>query len=121
MMLLTHVVPPSTTITNARYRRQASTARAPLPDRVRRCLEGVSLWLAVLLFLFVHPVFAEASGTAEEGAGEFYFVDGMGQWQDSATLLTTDYQVTVSGLIADTRLRQSFRNTSQQWREGVFV
>lgn len=33
--------------------------------RVRRIMEGISLWLAVLLFLFVHPLYAEAS----EGAG----------------------------------------------------
>ena len=120
MMLLTHVVPTSTTITNAGCR-QARTARGRLSPRARRCVEGISLWLAVLLFLFVHPVFAEASETGQEGAGEFHFVDEGGQRQGSATLLNTDYQVTVSGLIADTRLRQSFRNTSQQWREGVFV
>lgn len=120
MMLLTHVVPTSTPITNAGYR-QARTARGRLSPRARRCVEGISLWLAVLLFLFVHPVFAEASETGKEGAGEFHFVDERGQRQGSATLLNTDYRVTVSGLIADTRLRQSFRNTSQQWREGVFV
>ncbi|MDX1553252.1 MAG: hypothetical protein R3198_11560, partial [Marinobacter sp.] len=60
MMLLTHVVPTSTTLTNAGCR-QARTARGRLSPRARRCVEGISLWLAVLLFLFVHPVFAEAS------------------------------------------------------------
>ncbi|MFO8141650.1 MAG: hypothetical protein R6T87_07140 [Marinobacter sp.] len=28
--------------------------------RIRRVVEGISLWLAVLLMLFVHPLYAEA-------------------------------------------------------------
>ncbi|MDF0752624.1 marine proteobacterial sortase target protein [Marinobacter sp. 71-i] len=119
-MLLTNLGLSSTGIVNARHRNTGLTGRRVSP-RARRWLEGISLWLAVLLFLFVHPVYAEASETGHEGAGEFHFVDDAGQRLGSATLLNTDYKVTVSGLIADTRLRQSFRNTSQQWREGVFV
>lgn len=88
--------------------------------RVKRCCEGVSLWLAVMLLLFVHPLYAEAAAGAE-GTGMLEFVDDDGRYQGQATLLNTDYQVRVSGLIADTRLTQSFKNTSQQWREGVFV
>ncbi|AZT85947.1 marine proteobacterial sortase target protein [Marinobacter sp. NP-4(2019)] len=86
-------------------------------------MEGISLWLAFLLMLASHSMMAEAmEGSVQpEGTGAFHFVDSAGQWQGPATLLTTDYRVTVSGLIADTRLRQSFENTSQQWREGVFV
>lgn len=100
------------------------SAAHPSPQRyprrgVQRWLESVSLWLAVLMLLFVHPLYAEAMQT--EGAGAFHFVDAEGQWQQPATLLTTDYRVTVSGLIADTVLKQRFANTSQQWREGVFV
>ena len=119
-MLLTNLGLSSTSILNARNRNTGLAGRKVSP-RLRRWLEGISLWLAVLLFLFVHPVYAEASETGREGAGEFHFVDDAGQRLGSATLLNTDYKVTVSGLIADTRLRQSFRNTSQQWREGVFV
>lgn len=119
-MLLTNLGLSSTSILNARHRNTGLAGRKVSP-RLRRWLEGISLWLAVLLFLFVHPVYAEASETGREGAGEFHFVDDAGQRLGSATLLDTDYKVTVSGLIADTRLRQSFRNTSQQWREGVFV
>ncbi len=104
----------------------AAPARAPRPTSrhlvhraVQRWLESLSLWLAVLLLLFVHPLYAEAMET--DGTGAFHFVDAEGQWQEPATLLTTDYRVTVSGLIADTLLRQRFANISQQWREGVFV
>ncbi|PXX93292.1 marine proteobacterial sortase target protein [Marinobacter vulgaris] len=122
-MLLTNPGSSSPTILNAR-RRNTGWAEWQASPRLRRWLEGISLWLAVMLFLFVHPLYAEASEGGHgghQGAGEFHFVDVSGQRQGTATLLNTDYRVTVSGLIADTRLRQSFRNTSQQWREGVFV
>lgn len=92
--------------------------------RVRRCCEGVSLWLAMQLLLFVHPLYADAAQppTADEaGAGTLELVDAAGQRQAQATLLSTDYQVRISGLMADTRLTQSFRNASEHWREGVFV
>ncbi len=100
-----------------------SAATRPTARRAIRCMEGISLWLAFLLMLASHSMMAKAmeSPAQSEGAGAFHFVDSAGQWQEPATLLTTDYRVTVSGLIADTRLRQSFENTSQQWREGVFV
>lgn len=109
------------------------TSAVTIPSRCPACrstthrkirfMEGVSLWLAFLLMLATHSMMAEASEQYHDtgGAGAFHFVGSEGQWQEPATLLTTDYRVTVSGLIADTRLRQSFENTSQQWREGVFV
>lgn len=90
------------------------------PARIIRFMEGVSLWLAFLLMLSTHSLMADAS-EAEVTGGQFHFVDQQGAWQEPATLLNADYQVTVSGLIATTRLRQTFRNTSQQWREGVFT
>ena len=87
------------------------------PRRVRRIMEGISLWLAVLLFLFVQPLFAEAS----EGAGELRFLDSQGRHLESATLVNADYQVEVTGLVADVRLSQTFHNPSQQWREAIYV
>ncbi len=102
--------------------RAAAHTSLTLPPRARiiRFMEGVSLWLAFLLMLSTHSLMAEAS-EAETTGGQFHFVDQRGAWQEPATLLNADYQVTVSGLIATTRLRQMFRNTSQQWREGVFT
>ena len=84
-----------------------------------RTLEGVSLWLAVLLMLFVHPLYAEASET--DDVGQLHFVDDRGQWQEPALVLGSEFDIRVGGLIADSRLLRSFRNTSDQWREGVFV
>ncbi|MDX1802318.1 MAG: VIT domain-containing protein, partial [Marinobacter sp.] len=88
--------------------------------RRKAFLEGVSLWLAVLLFLAIQPLYAQA-GEAADGTGTLRYLDASGQRPVTATLLHTDYRVTVSGLIADTRLKQTFENTSQQWREGVYV
>ena len=87
--------------------------------RLKRCLEGISLWLAVMLMLFVHPLYAEANET--DNVGQFHFVDGQGQWQEPALVLESDFDVRISGLIADSRLLRRFRNTSDQWREGGFV
>ncbi|WP_372994032.1 marine proteobacterial sortase target protein [Marinobacter sp.] len=87
--------------------------------RFRRFLEGVSLWLAVLLMLFVHPLYAEAREA--DNAGQLHFVDGQDQWQEPAMVLGSEFDIRVSGLIADSRLLRRFRNTGDQWREGVFV
>ncbi|HDZ38197.1 MAG TPA: marine proteobacterial sortase target protein, partial [Marinobacter sp.] len=89
--------------------------------RVRRFMEGVSLWMAILLLLFVQPLYAEASTGGDDTAGVLHFVDDNGQWQEPALVLGSDFDVQVSGLIADSKLVRTFRNTSDQWREGVFV
>jgi len=89
--------------------------------RIRRFMEGVSLWLAVLLMLFVQPLYAEANTGGDDTAGVLHFVDGKGQWQEPALVLGSDFDVRVSGLIADSKLVRTFRNTGDQWREGVFV
>ncbi|KEF30933.1 Inter-alpha-trypsin inhibitor domain protein [Marinobacter nitratireducens] len=92
--------------------------------RLRHAVEGVSLWLSVMLMLFVHPLYAEASlsGSADvENAGILRFVDDAGRWQEPALVLDSEFDIRVSGLIADSRLSRSFRNTGDQWREGVFV
>jgi Ca-activated chloride channel homolog len=91
------------------------------PLRVRRIMEAISLWLAMLLLLFVQPLYAEASLDAIESAGELRFVDDQGQHLESATMVNADYQVEVTGLVADVQLKQTFRNTSRQWREAVYV
>ena len=87
--------------------------------RLKRLMEGVSLWLAVMLMLFVHPLYADANEA--DNVGQLHFVDGQGQWQEPALVLDSEFDIQVSGLIADSRLLRSFRNTSNQWREGVFV
>lgn len=94
-----------------------------LADRRKRLrfAEGVSLWLAVMLMLFVHPLYAEAGQTGLEPSGQFYLMEGQAAWQQPALLLNSDFNVQVSGLIAQTTLTREFRNTSDRWKEGVFV
>ncbi|MFO7529312.1 MAG: marine proteobacterial sortase target protein [Marinobacter sp.] len=89
--------------------------------RLRRFMEGITLWLAFLLLLFVQPLYAEANVADELQPGLLHFTDSRGEWQEPALVLESDFDVTVSGLIADTRLTRRFRNTSDDWREGVFV
>ena len=99
------------------HRRLASRSGSKASRRLKRVLEGISLWLAVLLLLFVQPMFADAS----EAAAELNFVDSQGRHLESATLINADYQVEVTGLVADVRLKQTFRNPSRSWREAVYV
>ncbi|MBK1873242.1 marine proteobacterial sortase target protein [Marinobacter sp. 1-3A] len=89
--------------------------------RLVRFMEGISLWMAMLLVLFVQPLYAEANTGNEDSAGALHFVDGKGQWQEPALVLGSDFDVRVSGLIADSKLVRTFKNTSDDWREGVFV
>ncbi len=101
--------------------------RLPVPEkianriRLRRFMEGITLWLAFLLLLFVQPLYVEASVGDELQSGLLQLTDSRGNRQESALVLESDFDVTVSGLIADTRLIRRFRNTSDDWREGRFV
>ena len=89
--------------------------------RLRRFAEAVSLWLAVLLMLFVHPLYADAAQWEEKQAGELHFLDSNGNRQGTALILDSAFDIRVTGLMADSHLSRSFRNQSDQWREGVFV
>ncbi|KPQ29000.1 MAG: marine proteobacterial sortase target protein [Marinobacter excellens HL-55] len=89
--------------------------------RMLRCAEGVSLWLAMLMMLFVHPIYAEARAMDMEQPGQLYLMDGQNAWQQPALILDSDFSVQVSGLLAQTTLTRAFRNTSDRWLEGVFV
>ncbi|TBW55506.1 marine proteobacterial sortase target protein [Marinobacter halodurans] len=81
-------------------------------------MEGISLWLAVALFFVLQSAAARASEAP--GTGELRLVTPSGQIE-TALALNTDYRVNVSALLADTRLKQTFRNTSDDWREGTYV
>ena len=59
--------------------------------RLKRFLEGVSLWLSVLLMLFVHPLYAEANEA--DKVGQLHFVDGQGQWQEPALVLDSEFDI----------------------------
>ncbi|WP_323750541.1 marine proteobacterial sortase target protein [Marinobacter sp.] len=86
-----------------------------------RIVEGISLWLAVLMMLFVHPLYAEAREADREDAGQLYLTNRDSAWQQPALILNSDFKVQVSGLLAQTQLTREFKNTSDRWQEGVFV
>lgn len=101
------------------------TARRAKPaarqSRWLRMAEGISLWLAVLLMLFVHPLYAEARQMDMEQPGQLYLMNDQSARQQPAVILDSEFQVHVSGLLAQTRLTRTFRNASDQWQEGIFV
>ena len=82
-----------------RYPALASFMSRFLHRRFKQICEGISLWLAVLLMLFVHPLYAEANEA--DKVGQLHFVDGQGQWQEPALVLDSEFDIQVSGLIAD--------------------
>ena len=86
-----------------------------------RCAEGISLWLAMVLMLFVHPLYAEARAMESEQPGQLYLVDRKSAWQEPALVLDSRFDVQVTGLLAQTHLTRTFRNTSDVWQEGLFV
>lgn len=89
--------------------------------RLTRVMEGISLWLAFLMLLLVQPVFAQTSEPESEPGAGVLMLSGAGGDSVSATVLKTGYEVTVSGLIARTRLTQSFENTGDDWMEGRYL
>lgn len=112
---------PSQPLPGYRKDRQPPQPQRLSRRQVRR-MEGASLWLAMLMLLFVQPLFVDVQAQERqvaEGAGEFHYLGVRGRVP--APVLSTDYQVTVTGLIAETRLRQTFGNTSGQWQEGVYT
>ncbi|WP_029654545.1 marine proteobacterial sortase target protein [Marinobacter daepoensis] len=94
---------------------------APIRRKMVRCTEGISLWLAMMLMLFVHPLYAEARTMDMEQPGQLYLLDHKSAWQEPALVLDSQFSVSVTGLLAQTRLTRTFRNTSDEWQEGIFV
>lgn len=124
-MLLIHTIPGRPGAISAHPERQSGKHTG-----TRRRLEGAGLWLAVAMVLFLQPFFAEASLSGDsEGlpqpagsmvtSGAFEYRTAAGTVP--ALVLDTEYEVTVSGLLAETRLRQTFANNGREWREGVYL
>ncbi|WP_372964233.1 marine proteobacterial sortase target protein [Marinobacter sp.] len=118
MMLLSLLAKPAV---RAELNPAHSSKRKADTRKRLRFVEGVSLWLAMLLMLFVHPLYAEASLADTEQAGQLYLMNGQSAWQQPALILNSDFKVQVSGLLAQTKLSREFKNTSDRWQEGIFV
>jgi Ca-activated chloride channel family protein len=77
-------------------------------------------WAVVLMVtLFLKPVDASAASPGEMQAGSLLM--RMSEGYETATLLNTDVNIAVNGLVARVSVMQEFRNEGTEWVEGVYV
>ena len=80
------------------------------------------LWvlaLAIVLVIGPEPAKADELKPGDMQTGSLLL--RMENGYTSATRLNTDVDMDISGLVARVKVRQSFRNTSKHWVEGVYV
>ncbi len=81
-------------------------------------------WLWVLLLVTVLISGPEAASAEGPTPGEMQSGSLLLRMQNgysTATRLNTDVDIDVSGLVARVKVRQEFRNASQNWVEGIYV
>ncbi len=86
--------------------------------------KDIKSWLWVMALVIVlavapEPVAAEGISPGELQSGSLLL--RMQNGYTSATLLNTDVDMDISGLVARVKVRQKFQNTSPDWVEGVYV
>jgi Ca-activated chloride channel family protein len=74
--------------------------------------------LAVLLLVLAPALFAQVP--AEAGAGALYFRTSPVSIEP-ATMLATDVDIDLTGIVARVSVSQSFRNNGREWVEGIYV
>ncbi len=80
------------------------------------------LWvLALVVVLIMGPEAASAAGSTPHEMQSGGLLLRMESGYTTATLLNTDVEMSISGLVARVSVRQEFRNESQDWVEGVYV
>ncbi|MDG2393620.1 MAG: VIT domain-containing protein, partial [Thalassotalea sp.] len=90
-------------------------------------LLGQSLLMSFLLYANPNEVSSELNSEqlpqkielSEISSGSLFLKNTQGY--QNTLVLNTDYIVDVNGLMARTTLTQSFKNTSKDWMEGVYV
>lgn len=90
-------------------------------------LLGQSLLMSFLLYANPNEVSSELNSEqlpqkielSEISSGSLFLKNAQGY--QNTLVLSTDYIVDVNGLMARTTLTQSFKNTSKDWMEGVYV
>jgi Ca-activated chloride channel family protein len=77
-------------------------------------------WTMVLLVaLFLKPTVANAASPGEMQAGSLLV--RMSDGYQTATLMNTNVNIDVNGLVARVSVMQEFRNEGGQWVEGIYV
>ena len=80
------------------------------------------LWvLALVFFLLSGPEAAKAEGPTPNEMQSGSLLLRMESGYSTATLLDTDVGMNISGLVARVSVRQEFRNTTEEWVEGIYV
>ena len=80
------------------------------------------LWVLTLIFVLLSgPETASAEGPAPNEMRSGSLLLRMEQGYSTATLLNTEVDMKISGLVARVAVKQQFRNTSQDWVQGVYV
>jgi len=80
------------------------------------------LWvLTLVLVLLSGPEAVKAEGPTPNEMQSGSLLLRMANGYSTATLLDTDVNMNISGLVARVSVRQEFRNTSEDWVEGVYV
>mgnify|MGYP001552925489 FL=1 len=85
-----------------------------------RCLPMALLLTLSLLLLSAASVRAEPGASAEPGSGQLLLTDHNGQLH-SAVTQRSRVDLSISGMVAVVRLKQVFRNATEEWVEGVYA
>ena len=91
---------------------------------MQRTESDLKSWLWVLALVFVllsGPEAAKAEGPTPNEMQSGSLLLRMEGGYSTATLLDTDVGMNISGLVARVSVRQEFRNTSEEWVEGIYV
>jgi Ca-activated chloride channel family protein len=91
-------------------------------ESVARVLKRQSSWawhLLLICLISIQPAKAEGPTPAELQAGGLLM--RMENGYQTATLLNTDVDIQVHGLVARVTVKQEFRNEGSDWVEGVYV
>jgi len=91
---------------------------------MQRIESDIKSWLWVLtliLLLLCGPDAATADGPGPNEMQSGSLLLRMENGYSTATLLETEVNMSISGLVARVSVRQEFRNTSADWVEGIYV
>jgi len=100
------------------------------PKKMQQIESDLKSWLWVLTLILVllsgpeaakadGPLLNETQSPNEMQSGSLLL--RMENGYSTATLLDTDVNMNISGLVARVSVRQEFRNTSPDWVEGIYV
>ena len=89
---------------------------------MKRSKNEIHAWQArLILLLLIGPVLAFASEPTPGQAQSGSLLWRMAQGYTTATLMNTDVDMQISGLVARVSVRQEFHNDGSEWVEGIYV